>query len=59
MKFTQLKYALKVAQLKNFSKAAQECNVSQPSLSVAIKNLEEELNTPLFERYPSGEGALS
>jgi LysR family transcriptional regulator, hydrogen peroxide-inducible genes activator len=51
MKFTQLKYALKVAQLKNFSKAAQECNVSQPSLSVAIKNLEEELNTPLFERF--------
>ena len=50
MKLTQLKYALSVAEEKNFSKAAQACNVSQPSLSVAVKNLESELNVTLFER---------
>ncbi|MCW9033610.1 MAG: LysR substrate-binding domain-containing protein [Rhodospirillales bacterium] len=50
MKITQLKYALMVAQEKNFSRAADMCNVSQPSLSVAIKNLEEELDVTIFER---------
>ena len=51
MKLTQLKYALSVARENSFSRAAEACNVSQPSLSVAIKNLEEELNVTLFERF--------
>ena len=50
VKITQLRYALMVAQEKNFSRAAELCHVSQPSLSVAIKNLEEELDVTLFER---------
>lgn len=50
MKLTNLKYALAVARERSFSRAAETCNVSQPSLSVAVKQLEEELNTPLFER---------
>jgi len=50
MKLTQLNYALMVAREKNFSRAADMCNVSQPSLSVSIKNLEEELGITLFER---------
>jgi LysR family hydrogen peroxide-inducible transcriptional activator len=55
-----------VAREKNFSRAAELCHVSQPSLSVAIKNLEEELNITLFERIknslkvtPDGEKILS
>jgi len=50
MKLTQLKYALMVAEEKSFSRAARLCNVSQPSLSTAIKNLEEELNVTIFDR---------
>lgn len=51
MKITQMRYALMVAQEKSFSRAAELCHVSQPSLSVAIKNLEEELDITLFERF--------
>lgn len=50
MKIAQLRYALMVAQEKSFSHAAEKCNVSQPSLSIAIKNLEEELDVTIFER---------
>ncbi|MBF0194740.1 MAG: LysR family transcriptional regulator [Magnetococcales bacterium] len=50
MNLNQLKYTLAVAREKNFSRAAKICHVSQPSLSVAIKNLEEELELSLFER---------
>ncbi|HAT51055.1 MAG: LysR family transcriptional regulator [Nitrospirae bacterium] len=53
MNLNQLKYALAVARERNFSRAARICNVSQPSLSVAIKSLEEELGLPLFERSKS------
>ncbi len=51
MNLNQMKYALAVAREKNFSRAAKKCHVSQPSLSVAIKNLEEELGLPIFERH--------
>lgn len=53
MKIAQLRYALAVAREKNFSRAARSCNISQPSLSVAVRLLEEELGTPLFERFKS------
>lgn len=45
-----LKYFSEVARLLSFTKAAATLHVSQPSLSKAIKNLEEELNVPLFYR---------
>ncbi|WP_130472215.1 hydrogen peroxide-inducible genes activator [Candidatus Magnetaquicoccus inordinatus] len=50
MNLRQLEYALAVARERNFIRAAQLCHVSQPSLSVAVKALEEELGVPLFER---------
>jgi LysR family transcriptional regulator, hydrogen peroxide-inducible genes activator len=53
MNLNQLKYVLAVARQKNFGRAAKVCHVSQPSLSVAVKNLEEELGVILFERFKS------
>jgi LysR family hydrogen peroxide-inducible transcriptional activator len=52
MNFTlrQLQYFNAVAEQRNFGRAAQKCNVSQPALSVQIKTLEETLGGPLFER---------
>ena len=48
--FTQLSYILAVDKHKNFGKAAKECNVSQPSLSMQIQKLEQELDTVIFDR---------
>ncbi len=50
MTLTELKYILAVARERHFGKAADACFVSQPTLSVAIKKLEEELDVKLFER---------
>jgi LysR family transcriptional regulator, hydrogen peroxide-inducible genes activator len=50
MEFYQLRYFLAVADLGNFTKAAEKCHVSQPSLSQQILNLEEELGQKLFHR---------
>jgi DNA-binding transcriptional LysR family regulator len=50
MKLHQLKYFLAVAQTRNFTRAAEQCNVAQPSLSRAIQELEVELGGPLFKR---------
>lgn len=50
MTLTELKYIVALAREKHFGRAADACFVSQPTLSVAIKKLEEELNVPLFER---------
>ncbi|MEN9472554.1 MAG: hypothetical protein RLZZ495_643 [Pseudomonadota bacterium] len=50
MTLTELKYIVAVARERHFGKAAEACHVSQPTLSVAIKKLEEELNVKLFER---------
>jgi LysR family hydrogen peroxide-inducible transcriptional activator len=50
MTLTELKYIVAVAREKHFGRAAEACFVSQPTLSVAIKKLEEELEMKIFER---------
>jgi LysR family hydrogen peroxide-inducible transcriptional activator len=50
MTLTELKYIVAVAREKHFSKAAETCHVSQPTLSLGIKKLEEDLGVKLFER---------
>jgi LysR family hydrogen peroxide-inducible transcriptional activator len=53
MTLTELKYIVAVARERHFGKAAEACYVSQPTLSVAVKKLEEELDVKLFERSAS------
>src|SRR5271163_1239106 len=50
MELHQLRYAVAVARTRNFSRAAEQSNVSQPSLSQQIQKLENELGERLFER---------
>jgi DNA-binding transcriptional LysR family regulator len=50
MEMHQVRYFLAVAQFLNFTRAAEECNVTQPSLTRAIKQLEAELGGDLFRR---------
>jgi LysR family hydrogen peroxide-inducible transcriptional activator len=53
MTLTELKYIVAVARERHFGRAAEACHVSQPTLSVAVKKLEEELDVKLFERGAS------
>ncbi len=50
MTLTELKYIVAVARERHFGRAAEACFVSQPTLSVAVKKLEEELDVKHFER---------
>ena len=50
MTLTELKYIVTLAQEQHFGRAAERCFVSQPTLSVAVKKLEDELGIALFER---------
>lgn len=50
MEMSQIRYALAAAKALNFTRAAADCNVSQPALTKAIKTLEEELGAPIFHR---------
>lgn len=50
MEMHQVRYFLAVARLLNFTRAAEECHVAQPSLTRAIKQLEDELGGELFRR---------
>ena len=52
MNLTTLKYIVALAREKHFGRAARACEVSQPTLSIAVKKLEEELQVQLFERGP-------
>ena len=65
MEMQQLRYVVAVARTGNFSRAAEQCHVSQPSLSQQILKLEDELGERLFERMkrvakltPHGEAFL-
>ncbi|OOG22004.1 LysR family transcriptional regulator [Thioalkalivibrio denitrificans] len=50
MTLTELRYIVAVARERHFGHAAEACHVSQPTLSVAVKKLEDELGVTLFER---------
>jgi LysR family hydrogen peroxide-inducible transcriptional activator len=50
MTITQLQYDLAVAEHKNFTLAADKCFVTQPTLSMQIQKVEEELNIQIFDR---------
>ena len=51
MNLNQLNYFVTLAQIEHYTKAAKRLDITQPSLSHAISNLEEELQVPLFERH--------
>ena len=53
MTLTELRYIVAVARERHFGRAAEACFVSQPTLSVSIKKLEEELDVRIFERGSS------
>jgi LysR family hydrogen peroxide-inducible transcriptional activator len=50
MTLTDLRYIVALARERHFGRAAEKCHVSQPTLSVAVKKLEDELGVALFER---------
>jgi LysR family hydrogen peroxide-inducible transcriptional activator len=50
MTITQLKYVMSLWHFQYFGKATENCSISQPTLSIAFKNLESELGIDLFER---------
>lgn len=50
MTITQLQYVLAVAEYKNFTLAAEKCFVTQPTLSMQIQKIEEELGIQIFDR---------
>jgi molybdenum-dependent DNA-binding transcriptional regulator ModE len=54
METNQVRYFLALCEEKSFTKAAKHCGVSQPSVSNAIKRLEEELGGDLFHRTKNG-----
>ncbi len=53
MNANQLEYAVRLAQVRNFSQLAEELHISQPALSRHIQNLEQELGIKLFDRGTS------
>lgn len=66
MTLTELRYIVTLAQEQHFGQAAERCHVSQPTLSIAVKKLEQELGVELFERSknkvtptPTGENVIT
>ena len=53
MTLTELRYIVTLAKERHFGRAAEKCFVSQPTMSVAVKKLEGELNVAIFERKKS------
>lgn len=54
MTLVELRYIVLLAEEQHFGRTAERCHVSQPTLSVAVKRLEEELGVELFERTKTG-----
>jgi LysR family hydrogen peroxide-inducible transcriptional activator len=54
MNLRHLRYFLVLCEELNFTRAARQCGISQPSLTNAIRTLERELGAPLFHRSPTG-----
>ena len=50
MTLQQLKYIVAIDRQRNFAKAAEQCGISQPTLSAMLVKLEEELDVRIFER---------
>ena len=50
MKLTQIEYFITVCECGSFSRAAEKCHISQPGISKAIRELEEECGVALFQR---------
>ena len=50
MTLTEMRYIVALARERHFGKAAEACHVSQPTLSVALKKVEGQIGSPLFER---------
>ena len=50
MNLQQLKYIVALNRFRNFARAAEACQISQPTLSAMLVKLEEELDTRIFER---------
>ena len=50
MNLQQLKYIIAVNRFRNFARAAEACNITQPTLSAMVVKLEEELDLRIFER---------
>ena len=50
MNLQQQRYIVAVNRFRNFAKAAESCQVSQPTLSAMLQKLEDELDTRIFER---------
>jgi len=66
MNLSELRYVIALARERHFGHAAEACCVSQPTLSLAVKRLEEELGVQLFERgghdisvTPAGESVIA
>ncbi len=55
MTLTELRYIVAVARERHFSRAAESCFVSQPTLSVGVRKLEDELGVQIFERGSKNE----
>lgn len=50
MNLQQLKYIIAINRFRNFAKAADSCNISQPTLSTMLQKLEDELDVRIFDR---------
>ena len=53
MEMQEIRYFLAMSRTLNFTKAAEECHVSQPALTRAIRKMEDELGGLLFSREPN------